>query len=54
MRRNASTVVVLVGPAGGEVLAAVGSSGGNPESGLYFELRHQGLATDPLKWISLK
>ena len=37
----------------GEVVAAVGNSGGNPESGLYFELRQQGLAVDPLKWISL-
>ena len=35
----------------GETLASVGSSGGNPQSGLYFELRHQGLALDPLKWV---
>ncbi len=39
---------------GGETVAAVGNSGGNPESGLYFELRHQGLAIDPLKWVNLK
>ena len=39
---------------GGETLATVGSSGGNPQSGLYFELRHQGLALDPLKWVSPK
>ena len=38
----------------GEPLATVGNSGGNPESGLYFELRHQGLAIDPLKWVNLK
>lgn len=38
----------------GETLATVGSSGGNPQSGLYFELRHQGLAIDPLKWVTLK
>ena len=37
----------------GEVVAAVGNSGGNPESGLYFELRQQGLAVDPLKWTGL-
>jgi len=37
----------------GEVVAAVGNSGGNPESGLYFELRQQGLPVDPLRWISL-
>jgi len=39
---------------GGDVIAAVGNSGGNPESGLYFELRYQGQATDPLKWVNLK
>lgn len=39
---------------GGEILAAIGNSGGNPESGLYFELRHQGLAIDPLKWVGFK
>lgn len=38
----------------GEAIAAVGNSGGNPESGLYFELRRQGQAIDPLKWASLK
>jgi len=37
----------------GESIAAVGNSGGNPESGLYFELRQKGLAVDPLKWIRL-
>ncbi len=39
---------------GGEAIAAVGSSGGNPETGLYFELRHLGQALDPLKWVGLK
>lgn len=39
---------------GGEAVATVGNSGGNPESGLYFELRHQGQAFDPLKWASLR
>jgi len=38
----------------GEVIATIGNSGGNPESGLYFELRQQGQAVDPLKWIALK
>ncbi len=38
----------------GETLAAVGNSGGNPETGLYFELRHQGTAIDPLKWAGFK
>lgn len=39
---------------GGEELASVGNSGGNPESGLYFELRHQGQPLDPLKWVNIK
>jgi septal ring factor EnvC (AmiA/AmiB activator) len=34
----------------GETVATVGSTGGNPESGLYFELRHRGQPFDPLKW----
>lgn len=38
----------------GEPVAAVGNSGGNPESGLYFELRQQGQAFDPLKWAFLR
>jgi len=38
----------------GEVIASVGNSGGNPETGLYFELRHLGQPLDPLKWVSLK
>lgn len=36
----------------GRTVATVGASGGQPESGLYFELRHQGRAFDPLKWLS--
>lgn len=39
---------------GGEAVAAVGNSGGNPDSGLYFEMRHQGRAFDPLGWVNLK
>lgn len=39
---------------GGETIATAGNSGGNPESGLYFELRHQGQPIDPMKWASLK
>jgi murein hydrolase activator len=38
----------------GEVVATVGSTGGNPESGLYFELRHQGQAFDPIRWVRLR
>lgn len=35
---------------GGESIARVGNSGGNPETGLYFELRHRGKPFDPLSW----
>ncbi|GGY93453.1 murein hydrolase activator EnvC family protein [Pseudoduganella plicata] len=35
----------------GDVIAAAGNSGGNEESGLYFELRHQGRAFDPAGWV---
>ncbi len=38
----------------GETIAAVGNSGGNEESGLYFELRHKGQPFDPLRWVSLR
>jgi septal ring factor EnvC (AmiA/AmiB activator) len=38
----------------GETVATVGASGGSPESGLYFEIRHQGRTFDPLSWVSLK
>ena len=34
----------------GDSVATVGNSGGNPDSGLYFELRHRGQPFDPLKW----
>lgn len=39
---------------GGETVAVVGNSGGNTDSGLYFEIRHQGKAFDPLGWVNLK
>jgi len=38
----------------GESVASVGASGGNADSGLYFELRHQGRPLDPLDWVSIK
>ena len=38
---------------GGEAVAAVGNSGGNARSGLYFELRHQGKPLDPLDWVKM-
>ncbi len=36
----------------GEIIASAGNSGGSEQSGLYFEMRHQGRAFDPLEWIS--
>ncbi len=39
---------------GGDVIAAAGNSGGNPDSGLYFELRHKGKPFDPLTWIKIE
>lgn len=39
---------------GGETIATAGNSGGNQDSGLYFELRHKGRPIDPMKWASLK
>lgn len=38
---------------GGDPIASVGASGGGPESGLYFEIRHQGRALDPMQWVRL-
>ena len=37
--------------AAGDNIANVGNSGGNPESGLYFEVRYQSRAIDPLQWV---
>jgi murein hydrolase activator len=38
----------------GDPVAAVGATGGNPETGLYFELRFQGKPFDPLTWVTLR
>jgi len=53
---NNETLLKQVGDAvkGGDVVASVGNSGGNPDSGVYFELRHKGSPLDPLNWVSLK
>jgi septal ring factor EnvC (AmiA/AmiB activator) len=37
---------------GGEAVATTGRSGGQSESGLYFEIRFKGAAVDPLTWLS--
>ena len=53
---NNESVLKLVGEPvrTGDTVATVGASGGNTESGLYFEIRHQGKAFDPMRWVSLK
>jgi septal ring factor EnvC (AmiA/AmiB activator) len=53
---NNESLLKQVGDAvrGGDTVASVGNSGGNPESGLYFELRHLGQPLDPLKWVNVK
>ncbi|SFW34066.1 murein hydrolase activator EnvC [Nitrosovibrio sp. Nv17] len=38
----------------GDTIATVGNSGDNADSGLYFELRHQGKPFDPLNWVRIK
>jgi murein hydrolase activator len=39
---------------GGDTIAAVGNSGGNETSGLYFELRHRSKPLDPLGWSRVR
>ena len=39
---------------GGDAIASAGNSGGNEQSGLYFEMRHQGRAFDPLDWVTFR
>jgi septal ring factor EnvC (AmiA/AmiB activator) len=38
----------------GAVVAAVGNTGGNPDPGLYFEIRVQGRPVDPLSWVAAR
>ncbi len=51
---NNQTLLKRAGEAvkAGDPIASAGSSGGNEQSGLYFELRHQGRAFDPLTWTA--
>lgn len=39
---------------GGDTISTVGNSGGNEDSGLYFELRLESKPLDPLKWLAMK
>jgi septal ring factor EnvC (AmiA/AmiB activator) len=50
---NNQTLLKRAGDAvkAGDQIASAGNTGGNEESGLYFELRHLGQAFDPAGWI---
>ncbi len=39
---------------GGEPVAQTGNTGGHSETGLYFEIRHEGKPLDPLEWVTLR
>lgn len=39
---------------GGDRIAAVGNTGGRQDSGLYFEMRHEGRPFDPMTWVSVR
>jgi murein hydrolase activator len=53
---NNEAVLKRVGDAvhAGDVVATVGASGGNESAGLYFELRHEGRAFDPVPWMQVR
>ena len=53
---NNETIYKQVGDVlrGGDTVASVGNSGGNEDSGLYFELRHESKPLDPVKWLATK
>ncbi|OIR18250.1 murein hydrolase activator EnvC precursor [mine drainage metagenome] len=50
---NNETLYKQVGDSlrGGDLIASAGSTGGNADSGLYFELRFEGKPFDPGKWV---
>ncbi|EEO28493.2 murein hydrolase activator EnvC family protein [Oxalobacter paraformigenes] len=50
---NAQSLNKRVGDnvSGGDTIASAGNSGENTETGLYFEIRHNGRAYNPLDWI---
>ncbi len=50
---NADTLLKQPGDwvEGGEAVATAGTSGGQSQSGLYFEVRYQGEAVDPASWL---
>jgi len=36
---------------GGDIIAAVGNTGGEASYGLYFEIRHNGDSVNPSNWL---
>jgi septal ring factor EnvC (AmiA/AmiB activator) len=38
----------------GQTIASIGSTGGAPEPGLYFEIRHDGEPSNPLEWCKIR
>jgi septal ring factor EnvC (AmiA/AmiB activator) len=38
--------------AAGDTIASAGATGGQVESGLYFEIRHGGAPVDPAQWLA--
>lgn len=38
----------------GETIAAIGNTGGRRENGVYFEIRHDGSAQDPVNWCAAR
>jgi septal ring factor EnvC (AmiA/AmiB activator) len=53
---NNETLLRQVGEtvSAGEPIAAAGDSGGNPQTGLYFEVRFRGRPQDPLLWVKAR
>lgn len=53
---NAQTLRKKVGDnvKGGEVIANVGNSSDNSQTGLYFEMRHKGRAFNPMNWVTIR
>ena len=50
---NAQTLQKKVGDnvKGGDIIAKVGNSSDNTQTGLYFEMRHKGRAFNPMNWV---
>lgn len=50
---NTESLYKQVGEAvlAGDAIAAVGNSGGQPDTGLYFEMRHESRPIDPMRWV---